>query len=342
MSKQGPSRPIRVALVGLGNVHQALLQILAAKQQRLAQDHKIDFRIVCAADSTGVAVHTTGFDPTALRAMKIAGGSVSGLPEFQPQQSAASVLDHLEYDLLFEASPVDLTTGGPALPIVHRALGRAIPVVLANKGPLVVDFIGLHTAAKKHGTALKYSATVCGGLPIMNIVERDMITADIGLMRGVFNSTTNFVLDEIAQGTDYDVALQEAQRRGIAEADPSLDVNGWDTANKLLIIANTVMGTRLTLDDIEVTGIADINVDDVREQHRLGNSVKLVATASEGSFTVAPATLSPSDFLAGCNGWEMGIEIHTDIYGINYFKLWEREPVPTAASMLRDAINILV
>ena len=145
-------------------------------------------------------------------------------------------------------------------------------------------------------------------------------------------------------GTSFEAALAEAQERGIAEADPTLDINGWDTANKLVIIANSILGIDAKLSDITVKGIGEITAAQLQGKLQQGQTIKLVAcalkTAHGYRLSVSPTTLEQSDFLAGCNGWEMGIEIETDIYGTLYHKIWEDSPIPTAAAMLRDAINL--
>lgn len=140
-----------------------------------------------------------------------------------------------------------------------------------------------------------------------------MIAGEILKLRGVFNATTNFILDEMAAGAAYGDALAEAQRRGIAEADPSLDVEGWDTANKLLIIANSLLGADLALADIAVTGIAEVTAERIAAEAALGNVIRLVASAEAGRYAVAPVALPAADFLAQCRGWEMAVEMHTDI-----------------------------
>ena len=204
----------------------------------------------------------------------------------------------------------------------------------------MLAFSELQKLSKQNNAALKYSATVCGGLPILNIGNRDLVCGNITKLQGIFNSTSNFILDSMGNGETYDAALREAQERGIAEADPSLDVGGWDTANKLIIIANTIMDANITLSDIAVEGIEDIDPTYVAAQKVKGNAVKLVAVLEGGRFSVRPTVLPQTTFLAQCTGWEMAVELHTDIYGITYFKLWEREPILTAGSMLRDAIHI--
>lgn len=331
---------INVALIGLGSVNQSLLQILIDKVGPLQFDHEVSINIRLIADSKGAAFNVNGFDPAEVLARKTAGASTADFEGYRSGVPVESLLDPSQIDLVFEASPVDLETGGPGLTIARTALRQGISVVLANKGPLVNAFDELHELAEQSNASLKYSATVCGGLPILNIGQRDMIVGDILRLRGIFNATSNFILDEMAVGKSYDEALSEAQQRGIAEADPSLDVGGWDTANKLLIIVNTLLGAGITLSDIDVTGITGITRAMITAEAARDHVIKLVASAKDGRFTVAPLALPKTDFLAQCMGWEMGVEIHTDIYGINYHKLWEREPTPTAASMLRDAVHI--
>jgi homoserine dehydrogenase len=148
----------------------------------------------------------------------------------------------------------------------------------------------------------------------------------------------------MTEGRPYGEALFEAQRRGIAEADPSLDVAGWDTACKLVILANSVLGLYATLDDVTVQGITDVTRARLQAEIVQGRTVKLLATAEmkadEYVLSVTPVAVPTNSFLGQCAGWEMGVEIHSDLYGRMYHKIWEREPLPTAAAMLRDAVNL--
>jgi homoserine dehydrogenase len=346
MENHIPLKTIDTFLVGLGNVNRNFLRILEMKGERLAAEYGLAFRIVAIADSSGVALNAQGFDPAATRQAKEAGTPVRKMAGFQSGVTPAEVAATLPCDLVLEASPVNLTTGEPGLAVTRNALQRGISVVLANKAPLVLAFTELSELAQRMGAGLAYSATVCGALPVINIGKRDLIAADILHVRGIFNSTSNFVLSEMAAGHDYATALAEAQRRGIAETNPSLDVKGWDTANKLVIIANSFLGMSATLTDVAVTGITHLTTADLQAAALQGTVIKLVAKAeaqAQGGYQlrVEPTALPAGDFLAGCTGWEMGIEIRSDLYGLMYHKIWEREPLPTAAAMLRDAVNLL-
>lgn len=199
--------------------------------------------------------------------------------------------------------------------------------------------------------------TVCGGLPILNIIKRDMIGGEIIEFQGVFNATSNFVIDAIADGSCSCVqeAIEIAQKVGAAEADPSLDIGGWDTAFKLLIIVNTILintntntktNKMIKLQDINVEGVDHVTRDMIQACAKAGKVIKLVATATmkhnDTTFSVQPVEIEADTFLGSIQGWEMGIEINSDIYGKSCYKLFEKEPIPTAASMMRDALNIFL
>ena len=342
------SRIIRLALVGLGNVGQSFLDLMDAKAALLADSHGIELVLTGVADSSAAALAPAGLNPRALRAHKSAGKPLHTFPDSTQGMSAPEMVAEVEADVLLEASTVNLKTGQPGLDCVRIAIRRGMDVVLANKGPLVLAFGELEAAAKAAGVELAYSATVCGALPVVNIGRRDLAACDIRAVAGVFNATSNSILAAMARGGDYADALRQAQLDGIAEADPSLDVEGWDTANKLVIIANSILRQPATLADVQpVIGITHITPAEIREHAALGEVVKLVARAHVGQvgnlsyqLSVQPEWLPADAFLASINGWEMGIVFDTDIMGLQQLKVDERGPIPTAAAMLRDVISL--
>jgi len=342
-----PPRAVRLAMVGLGNVGRAFLELMEGKADLLEQRYGLRLVLTGAADTSGAVLDAGGLDPVALRAHKAGGLGAGAFPGGKPGLEAATMVAMVDADLLLEASAVNLKTGQPGLDCVRTALRRGMSVVLANKGPLVHAFAELSEAAEAAGVGLAYSATVCGALPVVNIGRRDLAGCEIRSVRGVFNSTSNSILEAMARGGTYREALRQAQIDGIAEADPSLDVDGWDTANKLVIIANSILRQPATLADVTpVTGITGITPDPIRQGATRGEVVKLVATATRrgGDYllSVEPEWLPETDFLAGVSGWEMGIVFDTDIMGVQQFKVDERGPIPTAAAMLRDVINLSV
>jgi homoserine dehydrogenase len=338
-------KQVRVALIGVGNVGKAFLQLMVEKAGLLADSYGLELVLTAAADSSGSIVNSGGIDPGALLAHKRGG---KGVATFAGAHAVASALDAVtaaEADLLLEASPVNLKTGEPGLSCVRTAISQGMGVVLANKAPLVLAFRELTVAAKEAGIGFAYSATVCGALPVVNIGQRDLVGCDIRGLRGIFNSTSNSILEAMSLGGTYSKALKQAQLDGIAEADPSLDVEGWDTANKLVIIANSILGMPATLADVRpVEGITHITPEQIVEAAAKGKVVKLVATAEKAGdafhLSVEPKWLRKDDFLANVSGWEMGIAFDTDIMGLQELKVDERGPIPTAAAMLRDVINL--
>lgn len=335
---------VRLALVGLGNVGRRLLRLLIEHDDALREKYGLAFSVHCIVDSSGVAVSDDGFDLDRLVKHKLAGLKLSELAEFCEGLTPAGALDRVPCDILLEASPLNLDTGEPGISNCRTALEHGLHLVLANKAPLVLAHEELDRLATDADVGMLYSATFCGGLPVLNIVRRDMVCGEVLSFRGIFNGTTHFVLDEMLNGRAYADALREAQERGIAEADPSLDVGGWDTAAKLVIAANSFGDRMITLSDVSVSGIENVQAERPQQCRRDGSVLKLVATAeridAEWSYRVEPTSVPSGSFLGGCTGWEMAVEIESDIYGRTFHKLWEREPVPTAASMLRDAVHL--
>jgi homoserine dehydrogenase len=218
-------------------------------------------------------------------------------------------------------------------------------VVTANKAPLVLAFPRLRSLALEHGVRLCYDATVAGGLPAVNLGQRDLAAADVYRLEGILNLTTNYILTRMAEdGLSYDEALADAQAAGHAEADPSLDVEGWDAANKLVILAHSVLDYPATLDEVAVEGITGVTPDMLAEAASAGKRVKLVATAErEGEgyrFSVRPTWLEADHPMAQLRPKQMGIVYHTDISGSIAAAIVEETPVPTASAMLRDVIAI--
>ncbi len=336
---------MRLVLIGFGAVHRHFCRILLDKAGELSSRYGITPVVVGAADSGGGVYQEGGLDLAALLAHKQAERSLAAFPSGQQLPDALTLAQTAGYDFLLEASPVNLVHGDPGLSCTRAALERGRPVVLANKAPLVLDYAGLHSLAAAHGARLGFSATVCGGLPVVNVGRRDLAGATVHKVEGIFNSTTNYILGRMAAGESYALALAEAQRRGIAETDPTLDVEGWDTANKLVIIANAILGQQAGLAHVKVRGIAEMQAQDSPVAQRPDQTVKLIARAEQrpdGSYSlsVGPEALPGDHFLAGVSDWQMGIIFYTDIYEDIYLKIDEKGPLATAAAMLRDVLDL--
>jgi homoserine dehydrogenase len=217
-------------------------------------------------------------------------------------------------------------------------------VVTANKGPLVLAYPELALSAKSNGVKLLHSAAVTGGLPTLNIGMRDLCAASINKVEGIFNGTTNYILTRISEGISYADALQHAQNVGMAEADPTLDVDGWDAACKLVIIANAVLGRPTKLNDIKVEGIRNVTQQQLQAAASRNQVIKLVARAERNGndyeLSVRPTALERTHPLAGVGANMMAVVYETNINGKIFASIVEPDPIPTAAAVMRDLVHV--
>ena len=340
----------RVILAGLGNVGRNLLSIFESQEDVLRDRHGLAVKVVGVADSGGAAVDPAGLDLAAMVAKKTARRSVAGLPKVgRPGVGGLDLVKTMDADVVFEATPVNLQHGQPGLDIVRTALGRGMSAVLANKGPLALayqELAALSDLGQPGLPALRFSACVGGALPTINIGCRDLAGARITRVEAIVNGTCQGILRLMESGQSFADALADMQRRGIAETDPTLDIDGWDQAVKLVIIANAVLGRPTVLADLTVRGIGDLTLADLKAASARGERMVLLGSAirehpdSDWQLKVEPASLPADHRLARMSGGEMGVVYYTDIAGIQHATSEEGDAVPTAAAMLRDLISI--
>ena len=346
--------PVRLIVSGLGNLGRRFLEILEHKATLLRARYGLTFQVIGVADSQGAAIDLAGLDLADIVRLKESGQSIAAyaprdVTQAYPGMAPLELVEQLDADVLCEATPVSLDDGEPGLSCIRAAMRRGMHVVTPNKGPLVLAYPELTALARVQGVQLRFCGTVAGGLPAINLGQRDLAGATIHRLEALPNLTTSFILDQMARGLTYAQALAAAQAQGCAEADPTLDVGGWDAAFKLVILANSVLGGPATLDDVSVRGITEVTLADLERAQRNGQVLKLRATAvrqaSNGpadsyALTVAPTPLPAEHPLARLSGQQMGIVYHTDIYGVISAAILETDPVPSAATMLRDLLSI--
>ncbi len=271
---------------------------------------------------------------------------------FRPERSSfwkptfclTEALEADETGVLVECTPSDIKHGEPALSHIYQALEAGWHVVTANKGPLVVDFRGLKEKAAKNRVSLGLSAAAAAALPTLDVALYSLAGTEVRSIEGILNGTTNYMLTRMSQGLDYKMALREAQKLGIAEPDPSLDVEGWDTAGKMLIITNAIFNAGFTLENIHVEGITNIP-SELRERARKeGKCIKLLGRFAHLDGTPKiETTLSLIDSyhpLYGVNGAQKGITFHTDTMDSVTVIGGKSDPRGAAAALLKDIINI--
>ena len=339
---------VRFLLVGLGNLGRRFCEILVEKEVFLRRRYKLDLRLVGAADSRGAAYDPVmGLNLEQVVGLKQAGGTIADYPGVgQRGWPAPDLVATAKAGLLLEASPVNLEQGAePGLTCIRTAMKRGMHVVTPNKGPLVVAYRELHDLAEARGVQLRFDGTVAGGLPALNIGRRDLRGAVIHRLEAAPNLSTGYVMDLLADGLSWDEALERARQTGALEGDGSWDLEGWDAAAKLVILANDVLDYPARMEDVVLTGVTTLGVDVLRAARERGERYRLLARAereADGTYTlsVSPVPLPPDHPLGRLGPKQMGVVFSTDIYGTITAIIDEPDPVPSAATMLRDVLDI--
>lgn len=338
----------RILLIGLGNLGRRFCDLLVQKGPQVEARYGLRLVLVGAADTGGTAYDPRGLDPGRVSAIKQAGGTVAQLPDAgRPGEPAISLVAEAPADLLCEASPVNLRQGAePGLSHVRTALQRRLHVVTPNKGPLALAYRELHELAARYGVALRCDGTVAGGLPALYLGQRDLRGATVWRIEAVPNLCTGYVLELLAEGLSWEEAQDQARSEGVLEADPSFDLEGWDAAAKLVILVNAVMDIPVGLEEVDRTGITGLAGVEVRAARAGGRVYKLLAVAERvgdrALLRVAPVALPADGFLARLGRKQMGVVYHTDIYGTIMAAIEEPTPLPSAATMLRDILDVYV
>jgi homoserine dehydrogenase len=341
-------KTVRLVLIGLGNLGRRLCQVLEDKRDHVRQRYDLDLVLVGAADSRGAAYDpVNGLNPGQIVTIKGTGGTVADYPDAgQKDWLAPALVATAQADVLLEASPVNLEEGAePGLSCIRTALRRGIHVATPNKGPLVVAYQELHELAAAHKAQLRFDGTVAGGLPALYLGQRDLRGATIKRIQAVPNLCTGYVMDMLADGMSWEEATAQAREAGVLEGDGSWDLEGWDAAAKLVILANAVLSQAVTMDDVDRAGITGLAPDRLQSAQERGERYRLLARAEReagGNYalSVTPTPLSADHPLGRLGRKQMGVLYQTDIYGTITAIIDEPSPVPSAATMLRDVLDI--
>ena len=321
-------------------------RLIEEKAERMRAAYGFEAAIVGVGELNGSLHCPVGIDAAKTADAFEREGGFAGHPNLEADWRGLDLIRSASADVLIETTPTEVRTGEPALSHIREALGRGIHAVSANKGPFIRAYRELTTLAWEKNAALKISAAAAAALPTIDVAETCLAGAEILEIQGVLNGTTNFILSRMrTDGQSYEEALAEAQALGIAETDPTLDVEGFDTANKLALIANVCMGADLTPEDVERTGIAGVSLDAVRRASAAGKIMRLVGAASRDesgrvSARVAPELLPPEHPLAGVEGAEKGITYTSDTMDRVTVVGGKSDPRGAAAALLKDLINI--
>ena len=335
----------RLAFLGFGNVGQALARLLLEKRTALQARYGIDFVV------TGIATgrHGTAIDPRGLdveTALRLAseGGNLSTLNAAAAVSTGIDFVESVPADVLFENTPVDYEAGEPARTHIRLALQRGMHVATANKGPVVHAYQELTDLARSVNRRFFFESAVMDGAPVFSLFRETLPAAELRAFRGILNSTTNLILTRMETHLEtFEQAVAYAQSIGIAETDPSGDVDGWDAAIKVAALVTVLMGVPFKPQDVQREGIRHIGRKEVQEASAQNKRWKLVCearrTADGVAARVTPQLVSPDSPLYGVEGTSSVITFETDVLG--ELSLREDNPGPhtTAYGLLADFLN---
>ena len=334
---------MKLILIGFGVVGQGFAQILRDKAAELQRELNFSAQIIgVATASKGALYRVAGLAPQSLLEAAQA-GSFASYPEQDGLIRDLRVDDMIaagDADALVEMSPTNLETAQPALDFCRRALDAGLHIVLANKGPVALDYAGLKSRTRAKGLHLRYEATVMAGTPTIQLAVDALAGCRILSARGILNGTTNYMLTRMEAGLSYEAALSEAQALGYAESDPAGDVEGWDAAGKVLILANALFNRSFSLGDLDVSGITAITADDIAEARAAGQRYKLIASARPEGGGVKATRLPLDDPLASVGGSTNAITLETDLMGDITLIGAGAGPLETGCAILADLLAI--
>jgi homoserine dehydrogenase len=339
----------KLALIGFGNVARSLARLLVRKQDLLKSKHGITFSIAgISTGRHGFAVNPDGLDIQKALELVESGKDISSLST-TPVKDSPEVINHSKADVMFENSPVNTQTGQPALDHIRTALNLGMHAITANKGPVVHGYRELTALAKSKGKTFRFESTVLGGAPVFSVMREAFPLADLESFKGIFNATTNIILSRMEVGESYENAVKYCQSIGVAETDPTNDVDGWDAAIKVAALVTVLWDTPMTPQQVNPTGIRGITPEMIAKAKAEGKRYKLVCSAEKNgdkvNASVSPQLVDSTSPLYGMMNSSTGVTFRTDVILDYSITLSEKPgmqggPVETAYGLFADFVNM--
>ncbi|MEM1951533.1 MAG: homoserine dehydrogenase [Candidatus Nitrosocaldus sp.] len=347
---------MRIILVGFGVVGQNLAKLLLSRADDIYVRYGMKPRLVATVDSKGVAINQSGLDLQRLLEVKRLYGTVAAYHDdgkYLGEQDTDALEDskrsryrvddiirEIDAEVLVEATPTNLNDGEPGLSNITNAIKHGRNVVTVNKGPLALAMPSLLELAEYNGVMLRFSGTVGGGTPILEFAKHCLKGDRILSFKGILNGTTNYILSMMECGLTFDEALADAKSKGYAEADPRLDIDGFDAAAKLVIMANWIMGMKVTMKDVIFKGIKDVSLEDILEAKEHGKVIKLIASCDESRrLRVEPMSIDKNEPLC-VNGTLNAVTFTSEHSGELTVIGKGAGGMETASAILRDLIEV--
>jgi homoserine dehydrogenase len=337
---------LKLCFMGLGSVGRELIKLIDHKRDEVQAQYDLSFKIVgIATGKHGILVDPNGIDHAYALSGQWEADRVDRRDRAWPstEDNRLKMIRECGANALVEMSPINRETGRPALDYLELALNLGMHAISANKGPVVHGYNRLSTLAKQQGKAFLFEATVMDGFPLLNLYRECLPATRVLGFRGVLNSTTNLILTLMEEGKSFEEAVQHAQDIGIAETDPSNDIDGWDSAVKVCVLSNVLMGADIRPNDVNRTGIGGITSEMIKAAQLARRKWRLLCTSEwvDGQLKarVAPEEVPANDPLFRLYGTTSAIQIKTDT--LNQLTLLETAPTPaqTAFGVLADLIS---
>jgi homoserine dehydrogenase len=329
---------MRIILCGFGVVGQSFTKLLESRSEDLYARYGLKPRIVGVFDRKGSAMDPSGLNASRLIDVKKKYGSVNRYSDTENNASGTEIINNLEAEVLIETTESNYKDAEPGMTHIIDAMKRGMHVISVNKGPLALAFPSLMEIAEYNHVLFRFSGTVGGGTPILDFAKNSLRGERIISFDGILNGTTNYILTNMANGMSFNDALDDAKQKGYVEADESLDLDGLDAAAKLVILANWIMGMKVTMPDIKITGIRKIDNSDIKHAAEKNCAIKLIASCNK-ELTVAPKEIATVDPLC-VSGTLNAISFTSEHSGTQTIIGRGAGGIETASSILRDLIDI--
>lgn len=336
----------KLALLGFGNAGQAFAKMLLQKHEDIKRLYGYDVVVTAiATNSKGNLLDAEGIDLQEALADLEKCGKFCNQKQLT-EMTTLEIVREADYDVLVEMTPLNIFTGQPAITHIETAFDRKKDAITANKGPIAWKFKELREKAKEQGVKFFYETTVMDGTPVFNFAEKTLPMAKVTEVSGILNSTTNFILEELAAGAEYDDIMERGRQMGFIEADPAMDIEGYDAAAKITALLNVLMDANITPDMVDRKGIEDITVEDIKEAASRGNVIKLLCKgtrdeAGNVKASVKPEEVPKGDMLASIDSTTSVVSITTDLMKTVSVVEHQPEIEQTAYGVFGDVLRVL-
>ncbi len=315
-------KELKIAIVGFGEIGQAFAQVLLDKGEEVKKRFDTRLSVVCIATrSRGNVVDAWGIDlHKALDNIKEK-ESLEGVMGYETRRTPMELIQSVDYDIMVELTPMELNMSEASYGYIKTALKRGKHAITANKATVAWAYKELKELAIKNKAMFMYEATVMDGMPLFNMKRNALDMCDILEIKGVLNRTTNYILEEMSSHHDMelDEIVEAAKQQPFVESDPRLDIDGYDAAAKIAVLANVLMAAEVTPDHVDFQGIGNVTQEDIAEAESRGNVIKLLCRAfkenGEVKCQVKPEEVSKASIYAQIEETSSILTLKTDVMG---------------------------